>query len=208
MWCEGEKTADYRLQTTDWEVRMRGDAIERAIDGAAATPLTSAQRQRLAMAGRRVWQLCREAGQTAETFEAWRRREALLAVERAGLRACLQADYAPLLAHFALLEAAACVELRRGREAKAAGERNQALRVKAAVEPRRVALWRLAAECEAARDVIEQPQTYVASIARARFKTADLGELSERQVWILVFDLRRNAFRRRAGRLVRKGGVR
>ena len=120
-----------------------------------------------------------------------------MAVERTGLRACTQEDYAPLMAHFVLMLSVAERELGQAGAARRDLAASTGLRQRAAVEPRRVALAKLEAEEQAAADVIERPAAYVASIARARFKGAAIADLTERQLWMLVFDLRRNASRRR-----------
>jgi hypothetical protein len=46
-------------------------------------------------------------------------------------------------------------------------------------------------------DVIEHAEGYVFAIARARYKVGSMDELGEKQLWVLLFDLRRNAQRRR-----------
>jgi hypothetical protein len=72
------------------------------------------------------------------------------------------------------------------------------MQARAEMEPRRVAIWKLEHECGAVSDVIDRPMSYVMSIARARYKVQDLADLGEKQIWVLLFDLRRNAQRRRA----------
>jgi hypothetical protein len=173
------------------------DAIDRAIDGAASAPLTADQRRRLAIAGRTAWMVAMQSGQAPETFDAWRRRHTLIAVERAGIRACTQEDYAPLAAHFARVLGEAEASLGNPARARRSMRLADRMSQRAACAPRRVAAAKLESELHAAADCIERPRAYVASIARARFRTAALEDLTERQIWMLVYDLRRNASRRR-----------
>lgn len=163
----------------------------RATEGAAATPLSPEQRRTLALLARQAFgRLCAAGalGDAAE-FDSWRHHQCVLAVERPGLRACRNEDYLPLRAHFLALL---------GR--REAAER---ARVRAEVEPLTWAVRRLETEMAAARDVIERPEEYVASIARCKFKTRLFRtDLNEKQVWTLVFDIRRAAQKRRG---VRRG---
>ena len=46
-------------------------------------------------------------------------------------------------------------------------------------------------------DCIENPKGYCISIAENKFKTGELETLSARQLWALVYDMRRNAASRR-----------
>ncbi|MFA6271419.1 MAG: hypothetical protein WC657_09535, partial [Candidatus Paceibacterota bacterium] len=71
------------------------------------------------------------------------------------------------------------------------------MQARAEMEPRRVAEWKLRHECEAAADVIDRPWEYAMSIARARYKVQSVDDLAAKQLWVLMFDLRRNAQRRR-----------
>jgi hypothetical protein len=187
--------------------------IQRAIDGAALSPLYPEQRRELVLLARRAWEHHRSQKAEVRTqhgkvdsescllspvsclltsdscllspdsFDHWRHQQCVQVVERPGLTACRQEDFAPLKAHFLRLI---------GQEAMA-----NRMQARAEMEPRRVALHRLEAEYGAVRDVIDRPAEYVFSIARARYKCGDLAELSEKQLWTLVFDLRRNAQRRR-----------
>ena len=167
--------------------------IESCITGAALAPLTGEQRQKLARLARSAYdRLRRRAPASAAPlpdFDTWRHAQVRLCVERGGVTECRQEDYDVVKAHF----------LRVLGQAEMA-ERMQA---RAECEPRRQALGKLHRECEAAADVIDRPLEYVASIAKSRFKTRILDDLSEKQLWSLVFDIRRNAQRRRNGGRVR-----
>ena len=178
--------------------------IDRAMEGAALAPLSAHQRQRLAALGRWALTLREDAGLEAAgtDFDAWRHRHCLMVAERSGLRTARQEDYLPLRGHFLVLASEALGALGRPgaeRLLRAA----QRMREKVEHEPRSVAMAKLRAEMRGARDTIGNVEGYVAQIARCKFKTTDLGELSEKQLWVLVFDIRRSAQRRRK---VGKGG--
>lgn len=155
------------------------------IEGAARAPLTSEQRQKLAILARHAFERAMEGhALPCPCFDVWRHEQIRLCTERAGIRECRQEDYDVVKAHFLRLI---------GQPAMA-----QRMQDRADVEPRRQALGKLRNECAAAADVIDHAEAYVAAIARARFKTRAIDDLNEKQIWGLVFDLRRNAQRRRA----------
>lgn len=167
--------------------------IGRAIDGAALAPITPDQRRELAILARRAFEKCGRPdsakGSCADVpgndaFGRWRHEQTMQAVERSGLTALRQEDYAQVKGHFLRLLGQVSM-----------ADRMQA---RADMEPRRVALAKLRHECDAASDVIDRGLEYAAAIARSRFKTAEIEDLSEKQIWMLVFDVRRNAQRRRA----------
>jgi hypothetical protein len=159
--------------------------LDRCVDGAALAPLTSEQRRELALLARAAFRRLCEAGALGEAadFDDWRREQTMMCCERPGLRQSRQEDYQLIRAHFLRL----------------VGQDSMADRAvsRGVSEPRRVAEYKLDAECQAARDVIDAPRAYVESIARARYHGARIEELGEKQLWVLVFDLRRNAQRRR-----------
>lgn len=159
---------------------------DRAIAGAALAPMDKEDRQSLARLARRAWEKVRP--QTADhrplSFDDWRHQQCNLAVERRGLRECRREDFSFLRSHFLRML---------GRETEARHWRDRG-----ATEPKRVAIAKLKFEGERARDVIADPGSYVSAIAHSKFKTPDLNELSERQIWTLVFDLRRGAQKKRA----------
>ncbi len=153
--------------------------IERCIDGAALAPIGARERQELALLARQAYRKAMEAG-----FDTWRHQQVKIACERGGLREARHEDYALIKAHFLRI-------IGNGPAADRQMDRAQ-------LEPRRVALHKLGEECKAAEDVIGNGIAYVTSIARTRYHGAGLDDLSEKQIWGLVFDLRRNAQRRRA----------
>ena len=70
---------------------------------------------------------------------------------------------------------------------------------RAATDSLRQAMAKLRMELDRARDIIDNPEAYVATIARCRFKCPTI-DLSEKQIWMLIFDIWRNASRRRSKR--------
>jgi hypothetical protein len=153
--------------------------------GAALAPLNAEQRRDLVILARNTFDKLRHAGGIPESvkFNDWRHQQCLMAVERPGLTACRQEDYLPMQAHFLGLigadQLAAMAKLR------------------AMTEPRRQAKAVLEQAKAAARDVIERPDDYVAAIARCRFKGLSIDDLTAKQIWGLVFDIRRSAQKRR-----------
>jgi hypothetical protein len=166
------------------------NAIDRAIEGAANAPITREMKTELILLARRAFKRGQELGTIPETlaFDDWRHREQTLATERSSLTQATNEDFRFLKAHFLAL----------------AGADRQAERTRSGAEREgwRVARHKLASECDKAADVIERPEAYALSIARARWKTDDAQRLTAKQLWVLVFDLRRNAQRRR-----KKAGV-
>lgn len=160
--------------------------IDRAIDGAALALLTSEQKRELVLLARRAFDRVK-SGRLGDAslpdFDGWRHEQVLQAVERPGISACRQEDFAQVKGHFLRLLGQAGM-----------ADRMQA---RAEMEPRRVAIWKLEHECGAVSDVIARPMEYAMSIARARYKVQTLSDLSTKQIWVLLFDLRRNAQRRR-----------
>ena len=152
--------------------------IQLCIDGAALAPIGSRERQELALLARQAYRKAMEAG-----FDAWRHQQVKICCERDGLREARHEDYALIKAHFLRI-------IGNGPAADRQMDRAQ-------LEPRRVALHKLGEECTAAADVISNALDYAKAIGRKRYHGAALDDLSERQIWGLVFDLRRNAQRRR-----------
>lgn len=159
--------------------------IDRCIEGAALAPINSEQKRELVILARRAFDKLNGGSRCgASAFDTWRHQQATIAVERHGIRECRQEDFAQLKGHFLRIL---------GQPAMA-----DRMQTRAELEPRRVAAWKLRHECEAVADVISNAESYVASIARARFKVRSIDDLNEKQLWVLLFDLRRNAQRRRA----------
>jgi hypothetical protein len=173
--------------------------IKRARQGAANAALTVEQKRRLAIAARRAWMLHGDARLRAETepFDAWRHRHTLMCVERDGLCASTNEDYLPLMAHFSAQSANALQRLGATGASARLASRADAMRQRAVTEPRSWAWARLERECREAQDVIAKPMAYLSSIANCKFRTGDLKGLTDKQLWCLIFDLRRNAAARR-----------
>lgn len=164
-----------------------------AINGAASAPLSKEQKRILCMLAERAWnakgcplwepnqdpsiRLCRTSA-----LELWRHLEQEHLLGRKHLTACCQADYEMLRAHFARLAGD-------NREADAAEARipgDDARRAKAF----------LRREMAAAIRQIADPHRYVETIARCKYK-AGIDSLSAKQVWTIIFDLRRAVWARK-----------
>jgi len=169
-------------------IRNPTSALDRAVAGAAGAPLSAQQRQRLCALAHKAWLRCFGLGVAAAgdagVFERFRYEENFKACHKEHLRACTQADWPALQAHYLRLLGAS-------EQARRMDERQ-------ITQPWTMALAKLRDECGKVGDVIERPMDYVGAIARARFK-APVEQLNAKQIWTLVFDLRRNAQRRRKG---------
>ena len=155
--------------------------IDRAVRGSELSPLTREQKRRLVMLARTAYDRvgCREG----QTFADWRHEQQQAACGLSSLRAATQRDFRTLRGHFRAI----------------AGDKVGAFRDFLASETGDAgfALAKLRHEIRNAADVIQDGERYVQSIARSRFKTSDLNALGAKQVWNLIFDVRRAAQRRR-----------
>jgi hypothetical protein len=116
-------------------------------------------------------------GDAAE-FAVWRHEQCLQCVEQRGLTACRNEDYLPLRAHFLRLlgrKAAAEIALQRTWD-----------------DPRRQALAKLRAECEAAADVMPAAWNYAAGFVRNK-RGVSIDDADAKTVWHAVFLVRRRA---------------
>lgn len=161
------------------------EILTRCVDGAALAPLSRDQKRELALLARRAFQRLYDAGTLTESteFDTWRHQQVMQVCERGGLREARNEDFLILQAHFLAMLGQTQMADRR--------------RAQSDMEPRRWALAKLKQECDAAADVIDRAWDYAASISRSRFKTSQIQELGEKQIWMLMFDVRRNAQRRR-----------
>ncbi len=155
--------------------------IDRAVRGSELSPLTREQKTRIILLAKDAYEKvgCR----TGQEFNEWRHEQQDAACGRSSLCTATQRDFRAIRGHFfALL-----------------GRKRAAFKdfVASETSDTGFAMAKLKHECEAARDVIEAAEEYVRKIAQSRFKTRDLSQLSSKQVWSLVFDIRRNAQRRR-----------
>lgn len=148
----------------------------------AAGLLTSAQRQALARLARRAWSDVRERGATTEDFDTWRHDQVQQVTGQPGLRACTQQHFRRLRGHFLHLL---------GHDAAALNDI-----VASETEGPRQTLFILFRELQRAR----LHQNYASAIARNRFHNPNLDELSENQLWMLIYTVRNRS--RSAKRLV------
>ncbi len=144
------------------------------------SPLTNEQKREISIAARAAYQAKpdREVFEAinpdlsaSACFEAWRHVEQGKACGLQSLRACTQAHYGRLLAHFqALAGNVAGADRTRARD----GDND-----------RRIALFKLR-ENLTARGL---PESYAAAICRRQFRCA-LDEASAKQIWSLVYTVR------------------
>ena len=161
------------------------DRIDKAMRGSEQAPLTTGQR-RLLMARLVVpaWKHMRAKGLAGDNLEDWRREEQFKACHKESLRAAVQADYPRLRAHF--LRLLGRVEESRQWDRRAMGGNLDVARAK------------LRQALADAGPVLGDARAYAAAISRSKFKTLDMDSLTSRQVWVLVFDLRRACQKKRA----------
>lgn len=152
----------------------RPNSVSKAIEGGALAPLSNEQKTILIMLAREAFEI--EFPPTETDFDLWRKNHCMLAVERPGLRACRQEDYAPLKAHFLRLL---------GREAQA--DRASSRMVG---NDRRQALGKLRRECEAAADVLPHAWSYAAGFIRNK-RGVSMDEADAKTLWHAVFTIRR-----------------
>ena len=167
----------------------------RAAEGAASAPLTRVQKGRICELAAKAWKASGMpffAGQEgippearlsrSLALETWRQEEQEHVVGKRSLRHCGQGDYCLLMEHFARL----------------AGDFDQAgyWQQRGEGDDARRALHALR-NAIAAAGVLGNAAAYAGAIARDKFGTDRFGELSARQLWTLVFDLRRAAAGRR-----------
>lgn len=170
--------------------------IDRAIDGAAGGALSNEQKRDIVMWARKAWELAGRPGcanqqqvqeqirlTQAEAFDLWRQDEQMKAVGKHHLTSAQNFAFPALMAHFARLA---------GQPAIA----EQWLK-RTALDGRRQAMAKLQREMYLAHDVIEKPGDYVGAICWAKCKCR-LEAASPKQLWMLMFDIRRAAQKRRA----------
>lgn len=161
---------------------------EKAIAGAASAALSRLQKRMVCQAAAAAWEkagrphFCQGAAEPwalskSAALELWRQEQQERITGRRHLTACGQADFPLLLAHFEQLG---------GKAASANHWQNR----RAGDDARR-ARRALEAELASAFPTLVNPRAYVWQIARAKFKCGDLDRLSEKQLWTLLFDLRR-----------------
>jgi len=172
--------------------------VEQAAAGAASAALSNEQKRNVAMAAEKAWKLhgmpmfdqdVLDSGNPlaltkSQALELWRQEEQVAACGRRHLTCCTQADYPALMGHFARLNQ---------------DTRSQEFwQSRAISDPRRQAWAIFQATCHHASDVIERPLEYAGHIARSKFKGVPLADLQAKQLWVLIYDLKRAAAHRRA----------
>jgi hypothetical protein len=171
--------------------------IARAIQGAAGAPLDAQQKGKICALAREAWERQGRPGfagqpedipdemklSPSEAYKLWRQNEQGLAVGHEHLTACQQRHFPELMRHFSVLA---------GRQSNAAYWGQRGL-----TDPARQARAKLERTFGEVSDVIDNPGAYAAKICRARYR-CEIPDANSNQVWTLVFDLRRNAQRRRA----------
>jgi len=174
------------------------NSVDKCVAGAGGAPLTKKQKQEICIVAREAWEKLGRPGfddqaeglppeirmKKTEAYTLWRRDEQRKAGGSANLTCSSNGQFARLMEHFCRLA---------GRKQSMAHWSGRKVG-----DAQRQAMARLRRECDKARDVIEEPEAYVASIARSKYKTPAIEDLSPRQVTVLTFDLRRGAQKRRA----------
>ncbi len=143
-------------------------------------PLTKGERVHLARVARDAWTALTRASVIDQPFDDWRHAQAITAAGKT-ISEATKGDFATLKAHF-LAQA--------GRTAQAF---KVALAEESGENATRQARWHLAKELsQAGLDT-----AYAAEICKDKFKTT-LAHASPKQLWSLVYDIRRTARTRRA----------
>lgn len=163
---------------------MRINPLQRACAALGGQPLTNEQKRDAILLMIEAWPGAPEAEKSADEFTAWRREQNAIACGHPHLTACQQRHVPAIMAHFARLA---------GKPSIARYWDERAIMGDGARQARSL----LDRAIREAADVIAKGEDYAASICRTRFKCG-LEDCSQRQLMMLVFDLRRNAQRRRA----------
>jgi hypothetical protein len=165
---------------------MRVNPLQRACASLGGQPLNNAQKRDAILLMIEAWPGSpeEEKEKSADAFTAWRREQTALACGHSHLTACQQRHLPAIMAHFARLA---------GKPSVARYWEERAIMGDGARQARSL----LDRAIREAADVIAKGEEYAASICRTRFKCG-LEDCSQRQLMMLVFDVRRNAQRRRA----------
>ena len=169
---------------------------ERAMEGGRGARLSREQKAKVCQMAQRAWErlgrpFFDDQGDTPEClrlsksmgFEVWRQEEQERVTGKRSLKDMGQGEFCLVMAHFAQIAEEYDAAEFWGRRAQSDGKRR--------------ALWALRREMERSDAALGHAQRYVCAIAEDRFGTTDLAQLGEKQVWTLVFDLRRAAARKR-----------
>ena len=169
---------------------------ERAMEGGRGVRLSREQKAKVCQMAQRAWErlgrpMYADQGDTPDclrlskslALETWRQLEQERVTGKRSLREMGQGEFCLLMAHFAQI----------AEEYDAAefwGERAES-------DGKRRAIFALRREIERADPALGHAQRYVGAIAEDKFGTTNLSQLGEKQVWTLVFDLRRAVARKR-----------
>ena len=177
---------------------MNGRTVQQCQAGAAGGALSNEQKKRVVLLARAAWAKLGKPGfadqaadvpaeirlKEAEAFDLWRHTEQRKAAGTAHLTCAENRSYPSYMSHFARL---------------AGQDQNAAHWVDRQIgDPQRQAQSVLERELKAAESVLGNPHAYAATICRCKFKATDIQNLSAKQTWTLVFDIRRAAQKRRA----------
>lgn len=189
---------------------MSSEQQERAIRGAAGAALRNEQKRDICMLASKVWAMIGKPGfadqaadlpkafrlSEAEASEMWRQNEQRAACGTLHLTAARQDQYTVLMSHFRALECRALAARGKMAAARDAGREAGFWAKRGMGDDRRRAQAVLDRELVGVADVIERPTDYAQTIAGCKFK-ARLEALSPKQIWTIVFDIRRAAQKRR-----------
>lgn len=180
------------------EAAMGRALQERAMEGGREARLSREQKSKVCQMAQRAWDRlgrplfedesmpeCLRMGKSL-ALEAWRQEEQEHLTGKRSLKEMGQGDFCLLMAHFAQLAEDWDAAEFWGERARNDGKRR--------------ALWTLEREMKRCGEALGHAQRYVCAIADDKFGTTDFSRLSEKQVWTLVFDLRRAAARKGRGR--------
>ena len=147
-------------------------AADQAVSGSANTLLTGRQRSALAQLARKAYVNLSNHGLIEQDFDSWRREQCIAAC---GLRITEASNrhYLILESHFYNLMGRTDLAFKKV--------------LKQQTEARGWAIQKLFQECTKAKLSLDYPR----AIARDKFKTTDLETLTDKQLWHLVFSVRR-----------------
>ena len=168
---------------------------ERAMEGGRSGRLSREQKAKVCRLAQAAWErqgrpYFDDQGDVPEclrlskslAFETWRQEEQGNLTGKRHLTEMGQGEFPLLMAHFAQLAG-------EWDEATYWGERAQG-------DGKRRAMWQLERTVQRCAEALGNAERYACAIARNKFGTSDTAQLTEKQVWTLVFDLRRAAARK------------
>jgi hypothetical protein len=152
----------------------RPDPVARAIRGAEQAAFSNEQKTTIILLARSAFR--RIGHRAGQPFDEWRREQQVLAGAKPSLRACVNADFKHLEAHFAAI----------------AGQSRRAFRVAVAAQTqdREMARAKLLQECAAAAPWLPDARGYAAGFLRNK-RGSEVEDASARDLWHAVFIIRR-----------------